>query len=389
MQLITTTSALAEFCTGAKSGDFITIDTEFHRETTYWPILCLIQMATPDRAVLVDPLAQGIDLAPLFELLANPDVTKVFHAARQDIEIFVKLTGRVPAPVFDSQIAASVCGYGDSVAYDKLVQSIVGARIDKSSRFTDWAARPLSEKQKDYALADVTHLRDIYHTLQDKLAELDRTAWMDEETVILNDINTYIVKPEDAWKKLKTRLNRPRDLAAIKALAALRETAAQQSDRPRRRVLKDDALNELAIQRPRTQKDFERLRAVPKGFAKSRLASQMMAAINEIENTPEADLPKLPPRRNGPSPKGPIGDLLRVLVKAVAQREGVAARIIANSDDIDQLVLDDNAPIPALSGWRYRLFGEKALALKHGKLALAASSEEIIEVDISRTSNLT
>ena len=383
MQLITDTNELAQFCTSAKSYDFITIDTEFHRETTYWPILCLAQLATTDDAVLVDPMAKEIDLTPLFDLLANKDVLKVFHAARQDIEIFVKLAGAVPTPVFDTQIAASVCGYGDQVSYDKLVQAIVGTQIDKSSRFTDWAARPLSDKQKDYALADVTHLRDIYHALSAKLVELNRLDWLQDEQKILNNIDTYIMKPEDAWRRLKAKVNRPRDLAALKALGAWREAEAQRTDRPRRRILKDDAINELAIQRPQSPKAFDRLRAVPKGFGNSRMGAAIIDVLEKVAKIPDADLPKLPPRKSGPSPKGPVGDLLRVLVKAIAEREGVAARIIANSDDIDQIVLSDTADVPAMSGWRFKLFGQKALDVKHSKLALAATKEGIVEIKIN------
>ncbi len=382
MQLITETNELTQFCDAAKSYDFITIDTEFHRETTYWPILCLVQVATSDNAVLIDPMAKDIDLAPLFDLLADDSIVKIFHAARQDIEIFVKLSGKVPTPIFDSQVAASVCGHGDQISYDKLVQAIVGEQIDKSSRFTDWAARPLTDKQKDYALADVTHLRDIYLALKEKLVELDRVEWLADEQKILNNIGTYIVEPEDAWKKLKFRANRPRDLAAVKALAAWRETTAQNTNRPRRRILKDDAVNELAIQRPKNTQGFDRLRAVPKGFGNSRMGKEIVEVLQTIAKIPDNDLPKLPKRQHGPSPKGPIGDLLRVLVKAVAEREGVASRIIANSDDIDQIVLSDTADIPAMSGWRFKLFGQKALDIKHGKLALAATKDGIVEVEI-------
>jgi len=289
------------------------------------------------------------------------------------------LTGAVPSPVFDSQIAASVCGYGDSISYDKLVQAIVGAQVDKSSRFTDWAARP------SYALADVTHLRDIYLELSKKLKELNRVSWMNDEQKPLLSLSTYIMEPKDAWVRLKSKVNRPRDLAMLKKLAALREQKAQDSDRPRRRVLKDDALYELAIQRPKSPKDFDRFRAVPKGFGNSRLAQEIVALTKQVENIPDTELPSMPQRRMGPSPKGPIGDLLRVLVKAVAEREGVASRIIANSSDIDELVLSDNADIAAMSGWRFELFGKKALALKHGKLGLAASTEGIIEIEIDKS----
>ncbi len=383
MHVISHSSDLEQFCTEAAEFDFVTVDTEFHRETTYWPILCLIQAATPKRAVLIDPLANGLDLAPFFKLLANPDVVKIFHAARQDIEIFVRMTGSVPHPIFDSQIAASVCGYGDQVSYDNLVQSIVGARIDKSSRFTDWAARPLTDKQKNYALADVTHLRDIYLTLVDKLAELDRLSWMEGESEILEKVDTYIIQPENAWKRLKLKVNRPRDLAALKALAEWREAQAQKLDKPRGRILKDDAIYELAIQRPTTTTQFERFRAVPRGYGRSQPALEIMQISKDIEALDEKTLPRLPDRRRGPSPKGPIGDLLRVLLKAIAEREGVAARIIATSEDIDALVLDDNADIATLSGWRRDLFGNKALAIKHGEIALLATPKGIAEIAVN------
>lgn len=384
MKVITATPDLAAFCSSASQYPFVTIDTEFLRETTYWPKLCLVQMATPDEAVIVDPLAPGISLDPLFELLANPDVVKVFHAARQDIEIFVKLSGKVPANLFDTQIAASVCGYGDSASYDSLVQAVCGVQIDKSARFTDWSHRPLSEKQLNYALADVTHLRDIYLTLLEKIDRLDRHAWVDDENAVLSSIDTYIIKPENAWKRLKLKVNRPRDLAALKKLAEWREHRAQQSDQPRGRVLKDDALYELAVQRPAKPEAFDKLRTVSRGFGRSALGAELIALFGEVEAMEKSALPALPRRQRGPSPKGPIGDLIRVLLKAVSEKNGVAARIIATSDEIDALVLDDDADVPALKGWRRGLFGEKALAIKHGQLALAATPGEVIEVEISK-----
>ena len=382
MQLLTKTGELAQFCREANQFDFVTIDTEFHRETTYWPILCLVQVATTEKAVLIDPLAEGINLSPLFELLANPDVVKVFHAARQDIEIFVHMTGQVPHTIFDTQIAASVSGHGDQISYDNLVQSITGQRLDKSSRFTDWAARPLSDKQKKYALGDVTHLRDVYLSLCDKLKQLDRIDWMKDESEILERVETYVIKPENAWKRMRLKVNRPRDLAALKMLAQWREARAQKMDRPRGRILKDDAIYELAIQRPKTSEEFERLRAVPKGFGRSQPAAEIIDLLNRVENIVAADLPSLPDRKRGPSPKGPVGDLLRVLLKAVSERQGVAARIIATSDDIDALVLDDEADIAALRGWRLKLFGEKALAIKHGEIGLAATKKGIVEFNL-------
>ncbi len=382
MELITSTDVLAAFSKRAAGYDFVTVDTEFLRETTYWPKLCLLQAATSDEAVLIDPLAPGLDLSPFFELLANEKVRKVFHAARQDIEIFVKLTGKVPANIFDTQIAASVCGFGDSISYDNLVRSITKVELDKSSRFTDWSARPLSEKQKVYALADVTHLRDVYATLVKQVDDTGRWDWVEDELAVLESIHTYVVQPEHAWERLKARLAKPRDVAALKALAAWREQRAQDTDQPRSRILKDDALIELAMQRPLNPESFDKLRAVQRGYGRSSAAGEIVSILKDVEALGKSDLPKLPDRHRGPSPKGAVGDLLRVLLKSVAEDNGVASRIIATSDDIDALVLDDDADVPALKGWRRKLFGDKALAIKHGKLGLAASKKGVIEIEI-------
>jgi len=382
MELITSTDVLAAFSKRAAGYDFVTVDTEFLRETTYWPKLCLLQAATLDEAVLIDPLAPGLDLSPFFKLLANDKVRKVFHAARQDIEIFVKLTGKVPANIFDTQVAASVCGFGDSVSYDNLVRSITKVELDKSSRFTDWSARPLTEKQKVYALADVTHLRDVYAALVKQVDDTGRWDWVEDELAVLESIHTYVVQPEHAWERLKARLAKPRDVAALKALAAWREQRAQDTDQPRSRILKDDALIELAMQRPLNAESFDKLRAVQRGYGRSSAAAEIVSILKDVEALPKSDLPKLPDRHRGPSPKGAVGDLLRVLLKSVAEDNGVASRIIATSDDIDALVLDDDADVPALKGWRRKLFGDKALAIKHGKLGLAASKKGVIEIEI-------
>ena len=383
MELITSTDVLAAFCERAAGHDYVTVDTEFLRETTYWPKLCLLQAATEDEAVLIDPLTDGLSLAPFFALLANPKVIKVFHAARQDIEIFVKLTGKVPLNIFDTQIAASVCGFGDSVSYDNLVRSVTGVELDKSSRFTDWSARPLSEKQRLYALADVTHLRDIYRTLVEQVEQTHRWDWVEDELSVLRSIDTYVVQPENAWERLRAKLNRPRDMAALQHLAAWREKRAQDSDQPRSRILKDDALIELAMQRPTAPEAFDKLRAVQRGYGRSSAAAEIIAIIKKIEALPKGELPAMPERYRGPSPKGAVGDLVRVLLKAVSEEHGVAARIIATSDDIDALVLDDDADVPALKGWRRKLFGEKALAIKHGKIGLAATRKGVVEIEIA------
>jgi ribonuclease D len=384
MELITSTDALAAFCARATAYEFVTVDTEFLRETTYWPKLCLLQAATPDEAILVDPLADGLSLVPFFELLANKKIVKVFHAARQDIEIFVKLAGVVPQNIFDTQIAASVCGFGDSVSYDNLVRAVTGVDLDKSSRFTDWSHRPLTEKQRLYALADVTHLRDIYLKLFKQVTDTHRWDWVEDELSVLRSIDTYVVKPENAWERFKTKLSRPRDLAALKVIAAWRERRAQDTDQPRSRVLKDDALIELAMQRPQTAEAFDKLRAVQRGYGRSSAGQEIIALIKDVEALSKNDLPPAPERYRGPSPKGAVGDLVRVLLKAVSEEHGVAARILATSDEIDALVLDDDADVPALQGWRRKLFGEKALALKHGKIGLAATRKGIVEFPIDQ-----
>jgi ribonuclease D len=382
MELTTSTGALAAFCARAAKFDYVTVDTEFLRETTYWPKLCLLQAATPEEAILVDPLADGLSLHPFIELLGNEEVAKVFHAARQDIEIFVKLAGDVPRNIFDTQIAASVCGFGDSVSYDNLVRSVTGVDLDKSSRFTDWSHRPLTEKQRLYALADVTYLRDIYVKLRQQVTETHRWDWVEDELEILRSIDTYVVKPENAWERLKSKLSRPRDIAALKALAAWRERRAQDGDQPRSRVLKDDALIEIAQQRPLTPEAFDKLRAVQRGYGRSSAAAEIMALLREVEALPKSELPPAPERYRGPSPKGAVGDLIRVLLKAVSEEHGVAARILATSDEIDALVLDDEADVPALRGWRRKLFGEKALAIKHGRIGLAATRKGVVEIPL-------
>ena len=384
MDLIVTTDVLAEFCERAQKFDFVTVDTEFLRETTYWPKLCLIQAATDDEAVLIDPLAPGLNLAPFFALLANPNITKVFHAARQDVEIFVKLTGAVPHNIFDTQIAASVCGFGDSISYDNLVRSIAKVELDKSSRFTDWSARPLSEKQRLYAIADVTHLRDIYRELREQVDRTKRWDWVEDELGVLRNIDTYVVRPERAWERLKMKVSRPRDLAALQKLAEWRERKAQETDQPRSRILKDDVLFELAQQRPLTPDAFEKLRAVPRGYGRSSAAAEIIGLLKDVEALPKSALPPAPERYRGPSPKGAVGDLLRVLLKSVSEQHGVAARIIATSDDIDAIVLDDDADVPAMRGWRRKLFGDKALDIKHGRIGLVATRKGVVEFAVKQ-----
>ncbi len=369
MKLITTTADLADACARLASHPFVTVDTEFLRETTYYPKLCLIQLASPDEAVLVDPLAPELDLAPFFGLMVDEAVVKVFHAARQDLEI-VWMLGRVlPSPLFDTQVAAMVCGYGDSVGYEQLANDLAKARIDKSSRFTDWSRRPLNEAQLVYAEADVTHLRDIYLALKADLETTGREGWVAEEMAVLNSPATYEVKPENAWQRLKGRIRKPKELAVLMELAAWREREAQHRDVPRQRVLKDDALMDIVARAPRSVEALAELRSVPNGFERSRSGGEVLAAIERGLALDPKTLPRLE-RERGRGGNGAVLDLLKVLLKAVAEAERVAPKIIASSDDLEAIASDDEADVPALQGWRREVFGDKALALKSGSLGL-------------------
>jgi len=386
--IITDTETLSVFCARLAKAPFVTVDTEFMRESTFWAQLCLIQMAGPGEAAIIDPFAGGIDLAPFYWLMADEKVLKVFHAARQDIEIFVHQAGAVPHPIFDTQIAAMVCGYGDQVSYDQLVYRITGDQIDKSSRFTDWSHRPLSEKQIAYAISDVTHLRDIYLSLSAQLAEQDRTTWLDEEMAVLVDIETYRTHPEDAWQRLKLRVKKPRQLAVMQTLAAWREREAQSRDVPRGRVLKDDAIYEIALQQPRDAEALGRLRTIPRGFERSGTARAILAAMEEVYDRPESALPRLPRPRSAPEHASAAAELMKVLLKMVAEEQGVAARIIASTEDLERIAIDDRADVPALRGWRRHLFGEQALALKRGELALSMSRHGVTAVSLGRASRI-
>lgn len=369
MKLITTTADLADACARLASHPFVTVDTEFLRETTYYPKLCLIQLASPDEAILVDPLAPELDLAPFFGLMVDEAVVKVFHAARQDLEI-VWMLGRVlPTPLFDTQVAAMVCGYGDSVGYEQLANDLAKARIDKSSRFTDWSRRPLNEAQLVYAEADVTHLRDIYLALKADLERTGRESWVAEEMAVLNSPATYEVKPENAWQRLKGRIRKPKELAVLMELAGWREREAQHRDVPRQRVLKDDALMDIVARAPRSVEALAELRSVPNGFERSRSGSEVLAAIERGLALDPKTLPRLE-RDRGRGGNGAVLDLLKVLLKAVAEAERVAPKIIASSDDLEAIASDDSAEVAALQGWRREVFGEKALALKSGELGL-------------------
>jgi ribonuclease D len=378
MDLITTTAALNAACERLSKHPFVTVDTEFLRETTFWPKLCVVQLASTDEAVVVDALADGIDLSPFFALMNNEQVVKVFHAARQDIEIVWHRAKIIPHPVFDSQVAAMVLGYGDSISYDQLVQRTTGGQIDKSSRFTDWARRPLTQQQITYAVADVTHLRDIYLKLKADLEAKNRTSWLESEMQILTSPSTYEQHPDNAWQRLKTRVRKPKEIAVLMEVAAWREREAQARDVPRGRIIKDDVIGEIAIQQPKTAEALGQLRSIPKGFERSRSGEGILSAIQAgLARDPET-LPKFErykPLSNGASA---TVELLRVLLRMTAEENGVAARVIASADDLEAIALDDAADVEALKGWRRELFGDRALKLKHGAVSLAIENGRVV-----------
>ena len=382
MDLISTTAELETVCARMARHPYVTIDTEFLRESTYYPLLCVAQMASPDEAAVIDALAAGIDLAPFFELLTNENVCKVFHAARQDIEIVWHMAGKIPHPIFDTQVAAMVLGYGDSVAYDALVQRITGDALDKSHRFTDWSRRPLSEQQIAYAVSDVTHLRDVYLKLSADLEKRQRVNWVQAEMDVLTSPDTYRADPMRAWQRLKGRVRKAKDLAVLIEVAAWREREAQTRDVPRSRVLKDDVVGDIATQHPTTIEKLGHLRSLPKGFERSRWGAEIVEAVKRgLARDPKT----LPPiERFRPAPNGTaIVELLKVLLRLTAERHGVAAKVIATVDDLEQIAASDDADVPALKGWRRELFGEKALALKRGELALAMEKGRVVTLDRS------
>ena len=371
VRVITTTDDLAALCGRLASAEFITVDTEFMRETTFWPKLCLAQLAGPDEAAAVDTMAPGIDLAPLFDLLCDPSVLKVFHAARQDLEIFHHLHGRVPGPLFDSQVAAMVCGFGEQVSYENLAAKLAGARLDKASRFTDWSHRPLSDRQLEYAIGDVTHLRVIYRRLSESLEKSGRAAWVAEEMTALSDPGIYAQAPEIAWKRIKARSTDGRFLAVLSQVAAWREREAQSRDLPRNRILRDEALLEIAARAPGTIDDLARTRGLGKRLAEGNMGRGLIAAVEAGLAIPEEDRPRVAKARPPARGAGPVIELLKVLLKMRCEANDVAQRLVATSADLERIATDDDADVPALHGWRRELFGEDALALKAGKLALS------------------
>ncbi len=381
MTPITDNAALEAFCAKIASAPFIAVDTEFMRETTYWPKLCLVQVASETEAANIDPLADGLNLAPLLAIFADPKVVKVFHAARQDVEIFNNL-GTIPRPLFDTQVAGMAAGYGEQIAYDALVRQMLKIDIDKSSRFTDWARRPLSDAQMSYALADVTHLAKLYPKLQERLEREGRLSWVQEEMNALSDSAAYDLDPEKSWRRLKPRKFTPKYLAAFKAVAAWRERTAQTRDQPRGRILKDEAIDEIATQVPLDADAFNRLRSVPKGFAGSKFGPDLIEALKEAMRDPEAYAPVI---ERGPPPaqsQGAVVELLKVLLKARSEDAGVASKLIATVSDLEKIATDDKAAVQALTGWRRGLFGEDALKLKRGELALVLEGSKVRVVEL-------
>ena len=380
MNLITTTADLAAACSRLAKHPVITVDTEFLRETTYYPLLCVVQMASAEEAIVIDTLAQGIDLKPFFELMANEAVLKVFHAARQDIEIIWHQANIIPHPVFDTQVAAMVLGYGDSIAYDALVEKVTGHRPDKTHRFTDWSRRPLTKEQMHYAVSDVTHLRDVFAALDADLKKRRRSEWVSIEMEVLTSPKTYDFHPERAWERLKTRVRKPRELAVLIEVAAWREQEAQSRDVPRSRVLKDDAVGDIATHAPTSLEKLGNLRSLPKGFERSKWGADIIAAVQRGLARDPATLPKLEKPRNNSNGAATV-ELLKVLLRMTSERHGVASKVIATVDDLEQIAASDQAEVGALHGWRRELFGEAALKLKHGQLALAIDKGRVVRVD--------
>lgn len=370
MDLITTTESLGRLCKELAGDRFIAVDTEFMRETTYWPDLCLIQLAGETHNGLIDPLASDLDLTPFFDLMNNAAVLKVFHSARQDIEIMVHRSGVVPHPVFDTQIAAMVCGFGDQVGYEAIVRKLAKVQIDKSSRFTDWARRPLTEKQLSYALSDVTHLRVVYEKLKSELDRTGRELWLREEMAILANPATYRTEPEDAWKRIKVRLRSKKQLGVLMAVAAWREREALKKNVPRSRIIKDDAVVEIAMQMPPTREALAQLRALPRGQATSRGGDAILKAVADGLAIDPKFLPSLDHGREGSEQTQAAAEILKLALKVVCESENLAPKLVANTSDIEAVAEDDNADVPLMHGWRREVFGKLALDLKHGRAVI-------------------
>ncbi|MCB9989768.1 MAG: ribonuclease D [Rhodospirillales bacterium] len=383
MTIIKDNKALTEICTRLAGNDFLTIDTEFLRDKTYYPRLCLIQLAGPGiDPVAVDPLEKGLDMAPLIDLLNNEKVVKVFHAARQDLEIFYNLTGKIPHPIFDTQVAAMVCGYGEQVGYNNLINDICKVQLDKGAQFTDWSRRPLSKRQLSYALDDVTYLRDAYTHLSAVLEKRGRTKWVNEEMEILTDPATYENPPDQAWQRIKIKSTKPRVLAVLREVAAWREREAQRRDIPRGRVLRDETLADLAVHPPKVLADLKNIRNLPGDIAGGRFGQQLLDAVKKGLDTDKKDcpVPEIKPRL--PQDLAPVVEMLKMLLRIQASTHEVAAKLIASASDLEALAMDDKAAIPAAKGWRHEIFGKEALAMKHGKVALSLKNNQIHKKEI-------
>jgi ribonuclease D len=377
--LINSTDDLAALVTRMKGHDFVAVDTEFMRENTYWPDLCLLQIASPDEAAAIDPKADGLDMEPLLDLMVNNDeVLKVFHAGGQDLEIIHNLTGDVPNPLFDTQIAAMALGYGEQIGYSNLVESVLGHNLDKGARFTDWSRRPLDKRQIDYAIADVTHLATIFPKLVNKLVKTGRGAWLDEEMDRLADPSSFAFAPEDAWKRLKLPSRNPAVLGRLKALAGWRETEARSKNLPRGRIVKDDTLNELASHPPKTQDDLGKVRGLSSGWRNNDIGARLMTALAKAEPLDPDELPAREPRRPGLTKDAAlVSDLLKLLLKIRAKEAGVAAKLIARSDELESLAAGVRSDLNILSGWRYDEFGRDAVDLVEGRLAFATENGKL------------
>ena len=375
--LVTTSAELAALCFRLRQEPWITIDTEFMRERTYYPELCVVQLASSVDVAVVDAQAPGLDLEPLGALLADRAVLKVFHAARQDVEIFLERYGAVPAPLFDTQVAAMVAGFGDQVGYDALVQALTGGNIDKAHRFSDWSARPLSASQIAYAAADVTHLRDVYRRLRDRLDQEGRLEWVAQEMAVLDDPATYRADPETIWERLRPKTGNRRMLALLRATAAWREREAQRVNVPRGRLLKDESLLEIAATAPKTGEELARVRGITRGFAEGRSGVGLLTALREAAALPDDKLPAAPRGKDGPRPSPALVALLKVLLAAKCEEHHVAPRLLASSEELDRLATEAEPAIPAMSGWRREVFGADALALKAGRITLGVDGKRV------------
>ena len=377
MSVITTNHDLAELCARLSRAEFITVDTEFMRDKTYWPILCLVQVASPDEAWAIDPMAPDLDLAPFYDVLKNEKVLKVFHSARQDLEIFFHAMGTFPKPLFDTQVAAMVCGFGESVGYETLVHRFTDAKLDKSSRFTDWARRPLTDRQISYALSDVTHMRPIYRELAKQLDQSGRRSWVDEEIATLTEPSTYITVPDEAWLRLKVRSTNRRYLGVLKCLAAWRQREAEERDLPRNRILRDEAILEIAAHPPKSRDDLKKMRSFSRGFPDNGLTKGLLDAVQEGLDLPEKALPKMDKPKHPPAGIGPVVELLKVLLKMKCTENGVAQKLLASSSDLEAIAMKETEADHLLHGWRWEIFGKDAVALRDGTIALSAHEGKI------------